>query len=154
MTAAPDGQSSGPAHAASTPDASTLRRSSRWLAAVPRHVGRARTSTVVLSLLFLAIGTLYLNVHPTTAQTTVPAGGVVQPAPVAPTTSGRARSTAPTTTPSLPGTATSSTPSSSTPPTPQPTTSAPAATPSSTAPAPSSTAGLPTVGSGSAAPTS
>src|ERR1700710_1599218 len=130
MTAAPDGQPSDAAHAAPSETAGTPGRGSRWLKAVPRHVGRARTSTVVLSLLFLAIGTLYLNVHPTAAQTTTPAGGVVVPAPVAPTTSTRARSTAPTTTSSLSGTATSSTPSPSTGPTSQPTTSTPGATPS------------------------
>lgn len=32
--------------------------------ALPHHLGRARTSTVILSLLFLAIFTLYLNVRP------------------------------------------------------------------------------------------
>lgn len=36
----------------------------RWWSAIPRHLGRARTSTVVLGLLFLAIGALYLNVKP------------------------------------------------------------------------------------------
>lgn len=152
MTAPSDG--SGPAHAASTPG--PLRRSSRWLAAVPRHVGRARTSTVVLSLLFLAIGTLYLNVHPTAAQTPAPAGGVVAPRPAAPRTHSPARTTAPATTPSVPGTRTSSVPSPSAGPTAAPTSTAPGATPSPSAPAPapSSTSGLPTAGSASAAPTS
>jgi hypothetical protein len=50
----------------------------RWWhwGAVPHHLGRARTSTVVLSLLFLAVFALYLNVKPDveTAGTT-PAGG-------------------------------------------------------------------------------
>lgn len=32
--------------------------------ALPHHLGRARTSTVILSVLFLAIFTLYLNVRP------------------------------------------------------------------------------------------
>lgn len=36
---------------------------SRW-GAIPRHLGRARTSTVVLSLLFLGIGALWLNIRP------------------------------------------------------------------------------------------
>jgi hypothetical protein len=37
----------------------------RWTwGAIPDHLGRARTSTLVLSVLFLAIGTLYLNVRP------------------------------------------------------------------------------------------
>jgi hypothetical protein len=35
----------------------------RW-GALPDHLGRARTSTVILSVLFLAIFTLYLNVRP------------------------------------------------------------------------------------------
>ncbi|MGY2128036.1 hypothetical protein [Blastococcus sp. SYSU DS0617] len=39
---------------------------SRWWnwGSVPDHLGRARTSTVILSVLFLAIFTLYLNVRP------------------------------------------------------------------------------------------
>ncbi|MGY1630841.1 hypothetical protein ACI784_03900 [Geodermatophilus sp. SYSU D01186] len=36
----------------------------RFWAAVPHHLGRARTSTVVLTILFLAVGTLYLYVRP------------------------------------------------------------------------------------------
>lgn len=41
---------------------------------LPAHLGRARTSTVVLSVLFLAIGALWLNVRPDPVATT-PAGG-------------------------------------------------------------------------------
>lgn len=50
---------------------------SRWQwGKIPHHLGRARTSTVVLSLLFLAIGTLYLNVRPDQDPAgTTPAGG-------------------------------------------------------------------------------
>ena len=36
----------------------------RWWAAIPRHLGRARTSTLVLVFLFLAVGVLYLYVKP------------------------------------------------------------------------------------------
>ncbi|MDP9428951.1 MAG: hypothetical protein M3Q47_08785 [Actinomycetota bacterium] len=36
----------------------------RWWSAVPHHLGRARTSTVVLALLFVALYTLYLYVRP------------------------------------------------------------------------------------------
>ncbi|WP_347058438.1 hypothetical protein ABC795_17050 [Blastococcus sp. HT6-30] len=36
----------------------------RWWSSIPRHLGRARTSTVVLVVLFLSIGALYLNVRP------------------------------------------------------------------------------------------
>jgi hypothetical protein len=43
---------------------------------LPHHLGRARTSTVILSVLFLAIFTLYLNVRPDPETTgTTPAGG-------------------------------------------------------------------------------
>ncbi|RBY76586.1 hypothetical protein DQ239_13670 [Blastococcus sp. TF02-09] len=43
---------------------------------LPDHLGRARTSTVILSVLFLAVFTLYLNVRPEDGLTdTTPAGG-------------------------------------------------------------------------------
>ena len=35
-----------------------------WWSAVPHHLGRARTSTVVLALLFVGVYTLYLHVRP------------------------------------------------------------------------------------------
>ena len=38
----------------------------RWWSNVPRHLGRARTSTVVLGVLFLAVFALWLNVRPPT----------------------------------------------------------------------------------------
>jgi hypothetical protein len=88
-----------------TPTVSTDPARSRWhWSAVPSHLGRARTSTVVLSLLFLGIGALYLyirpdTVAPTTAGTT---GGVVQTTPTptraAPTTTAPRTTAAPTTT--------------------------------------------------------
>jgi hypothetical protein len=66
-------------------------RSRRSWSGVPSHLGRARTSTVVLGLLFLAIGALYLNIRPdTTVTTTTNTGSTVEDTP--PTT------TAPTTT--------------------------------------------------------
>ncbi len=74
---------------------------SRW-GAIPHHLGRARTSTVVLSVLFLGIGTLWLNVRPTENQ---PAGtaGVEQPVapvnPVVPTTPAPTTEPVPTTEP-------------------------------------------------------
>jgi hypothetical protein len=40
---------------------------------IPDHLGRARTSTVVMSVLFLAIFALYLNIRPETPGT-VPSG--------------------------------------------------------------------------------
>ncbi|MBB3085277.1 hypothetical protein [Geodermatophilus sabuli] len=53
-------------------------------AAVPHHLGRARTSTVVLTILFLAVGTLYLNVRPpvTGVGTVQEPAGSTQPAEV------------------------------------------------------------------------
>lgn len=152
MTGAPDGQPSDAAPAAPSGTAGTPRLGPRWLRALPRHVGRARTSTVVLGVLFLAIGTLYLNVHPTATGTTTPV--VVQHRPASHPTTSRTRSSATPTSSSAVPTSSSSAPTSSTPSSGQPTTSAPAATPSSPAPATSSTPALPTVGSASAAPTS
>jgi hypothetical protein len=94
---------------------------SRW-GAIPHHLGRARTSTVVLSLLFLGIGTLWLNIRP---DPVVPASGgaavVEQPAttpPAEPTTPAPTTETTPPTSEATPT------------PTPTPTTEAP--TPTST----------------------
>ena len=60
-----------------TPEVSTApppaHARSRW-AAIPAHLGRARTSTLVLTALFLAVGALYLQVKPeTTGAGTSPA---------------------------------------------------------------------------------
>lgn len=77
----------------------------RWLSAVPHHLGRARTSTVVLALLFVGLYTLYLYVRPPDeAVRTVPApASTVQtpavPIPVEPTGTTEPTTTAPTTTP-------------------------------------------------------
>ena len=58
----------------------------RWWSAIPSHLGRARTSTVILSLLFVATFALWLQVKPEETQT-VPTGvGSVQQQPAAPTT--------------------------------------------------------------------
>ena len=67
-----------------------------WWSAIPRHLGRARTSTVVIGLLFLAIGALYLTVKPEPVAST-PAGGdsgVTEPT----TTTGSTPTTPPPTT--------------------------------------------------------
>ncbi len=76
---------------------------SRW-GAIPHHLGRARTSTVILSLLFLAIGTLWLNIRPDPEAPPAPASGngavVDQPATtdtVVPTTPAPTTEPAPTT---------------------------------------------------------
>jgi hypothetical protein len=70
----------------------------RWWSAIPRHLGRARTSTIVLVLLFLATGVLYLYVKPEETAASTPTGGdpaVNQPA----TTTGGTTAPAPTTAP-------------------------------------------------------
>ena len=77
-----------------TPEVST--RSPWHVSRIPAHLGRARTSTVVLTVLFLAIFALYLYVKPdTTAAVTSGTGNQVPASPVAPAP----ETTAPTTTP-------------------------------------------------------
>jgi hypothetical protein len=134
----------------------------RWWSSIPSHLGPARTSTVVLAVLFLAIGALYLTVRPEQqpAATVTPAAGTQQ-ATTAPSRTAAPRTpttTAPTTS-AAPGSTTDRSPST----TAAPTTSAPTGTttePSTSSSAPSSvpttepvptTAPLPTTGS---APTS
>ncbi|MGY1725255.1 hypothetical protein [Blastococcus sp. SYSU DS0533] len=101
-----------------------------WWAAIPRRLGRARTSTVVLAVLFVAVFALWLNVKPETreARTDDPAevSGTTEPAQTEPTqpeptqteeaepTEEPATTTpqpTPTTRPTSPTTATSSSPS-------------------------------------------
>ena len=68
------------------PTLSTAPSASRWKwSNIPSHVGPARTSTLALAVLWVAIFVLYLNVRPPV--TPVPAGtGTEQPAvPPAPT---------------------------------------------------------------------
>lgn len=129
--------------------------------ALPDHLGRARTSTVVLSVLFVLVFALYLTVRPDETTTgTAPAGGssdveapVVPVVPQEPTSPEPTEEPAPTTgpeetdepgegtgtpTPSSPGTTTPGSGSSTSPETPQPTattggTTEPA-TPTSTSP--------------------
>ena len=117
---------------------------SRW-GAIPHHLGRARTSTVVLSLLFLAIGTLWLNVRPDPETTAPTSGGgavVDQPATtdtVVPTTP------LPTTEPVPTTSEESTTPSEETPTTAGPTdTTTPEGATTGTPPAPAATTPAPT----------
>jgi len=78
------------------PPEPTTTRSPWHVSRIPAHLGRARTSTVVLGILFLAIFALYLQVKPnTTAAVTSGTGNQVPASPVAPAP----RTTAPTTTP-------------------------------------------------------
>jgi hypothetical protein len=78
----------------------------RWWSAIPRHLGRARTSTVVLAVLFLAIGALYFNVKPDAVAAT-PSGDdseVTEPATTTPPDTTTTPPPAPTTTPPAPTT--------------------------------------------------
>ncbi|MGY1635809.1 hypothetical protein ACI78V_04050 [Geodermatophilus sp. SYSU D00742] len=105
----------------------------RFWSAVPHHLGRARTSTVVLTVLFLAIGTLYLYVRPpvTGVGTIQQPAGSTQPAPApapvtteptrAPETTEPTGTTEPTPTPTR-STAPTSTPRETTGTTPEETT--------------------------------
>jgi hypothetical protein len=83
-----------------SPSVSTDPARSRWhFSRIPSHLGRARTSTVVLAILFLAIGTLYLNIRPETPVTATTSNtGTVPEQPARATTSApRATTTRPTT---------------------------------------------------------
>jgi hypothetical protein len=78
------------------PPETTTTRSPWHVSRIPAHLGRARTSTVVLGILFLAIFALYLQVKPdTTAAVTSGTGNQVPASPIAPAP----QTTAPTTTP-------------------------------------------------------
>jgi len=66
-----------------TPEVST--RSPWHVSRIPAHLGRARTSTVVLAVLFLAIFALYLYIRPdTTGAATAGTGTSVPAGPTAP----------------------------------------------------------------------
>jgi hypothetical protein len=80
------------------PPESTTR--SPWhVSRIPGHLGPARTSTVVLGILFLAIFALYLYIKPdTTAAVTSGTGNQVPASPIAPAP----QTTAPTTTTTTP----------------------------------------------------
>ncbi len=104
----------------------------RWWSAVPHHLGRARTSTVVLALLFVGLYALYLHVRPPDPATTpTPSSTVQTPASTAPAepegttepTTAPSTTTAPspTSTPTSPGGTVEETPPGTTAPTPTPT---------------------------------
>jgi hypothetical protein len=80
-----------------------------WWSAIPTHLGKARTSTVVLGLLFLAIGALYLTVRPDVVGATTTGGDteVTNPAP----TTGGSTAPAPTATTPAPTSTEPTTPS-------------------------------------------
>ena len=143
------------AEPASGPTVSTAPPRSRWSwPRVPAHVGPARTSTLILALLFVGVFALYLVVRPesATVATTGTSGGAQptqvqqQPLPTATTTAPR---TTPTTTPT-PTSATSTAGTSAA----RTTTSSGvggSSTETGTSPAPATASLLPTTGS---APTS
>jgi hypothetical protein len=111
-----------------SPSVSTDPGRGPWrLSRIPSHVGRARTSTLVLSVLFLAIGALYLQIRPEVVETPTPVSDTdtVQPAPTttAPT---RTPTSEPTTTAS--GTPTESAPTTTAEPTPTSTEESPGTT--------------------------
>jgi hypothetical protein len=101
-----------------SPSVSTDPGPGPWhISRLPSHLGRARTSTLVLSLLFVAIGALYLNIRPDQppppASTVSDTGTVPAPATTAPTPTSTPEptTTAPeTTTDEVPTTTTEPTP--------------------------------------------
>ena len=107
----------------------------RWWSAIPRNLGRARTSTVLLGVLFLAVFALYLNVRPPAEGRSPAAGDPAVEGPATPTSPERTELTEsepPAPTMTQPRT----TPDESSP------TTRPA-TPSTTAPSPDTDAGDP-----------
>jgi hypothetical protein len=126
-----------------TPTVSTAPARSRW-SKLPAHLGRARTSTVVLVVLFLSIGTLWLNIRPETPDAGTPTTGTSdqQPATTTPTAPTTAETTtpAPETTDSEPTTteeSTTSEPTSGTIDSPTPTEPTETDAPTATLPTPS-----------------
>jgi hypothetical protein len=113
-----------------TPTVTTAPAGSSW-SRIPDHLGRARTSTVVLGVLFVALFTLYLYIRPdtpgATAATTGDQTSVSTPAP-APETSAAPTTEEPTTTAAPTDT----------------TTQAPATTRSTVTPTPTGTTAVPT----------
>ena len=83
----PDGVRAGtpaPDEQMERPTVSTAPARSGPFSRIPAHLGRARTSTVVLGLLFVAIFALYLTIKPAdpgTASTTTTETGTEQQAP-------------------------------------------------------------------------
>ncbi len=72
----------------------------RWWSAVPHHLGRARTSTVVLALLFVGVYTLYIHVRPPDAAVAPAQESTVQtPVAPAPGETAEPTTTAPTSAP-------------------------------------------------------
>lgn len=129
-----------------TPTVTTAPAGSRW-SRIPDHLGRARTSTVVLGVLFVALFTLYLYIRPdtpgATAATTGDQTSVSTPAP-APETSAAPTTEEPTTSGTTPEESTpTEEPTTTAAPT-DTTTQAPATTRSTVTPTPTGTTAVPT----------
>jgi cytoskeletal protein RodZ len=123
-----------------TPEVTTAPAGGRW-SRIPHHLGRARTSTLVLGVLFLAIFALYLNIRPETTGTATTETGNTAPvqAPASTSESTTPTTTAPETTQEQPTTTEEPTTTSA------PTeTSEPEGTTESTAPTPAGTSTVPT----------
>jgi cytoskeletal protein RodZ len=78
-----------------TPEVTTAPAGGRW-SRIPHHLGRARTSTLVLGVLFLAIFALYLNIRPETTGTATTDTGNTAPVQAPASTSESATRTTPT----------------------------------------------------------
>ncbi len=102
-------QTDDPGEPAREPSVSTAPPAAprRWWSSVPHHLGRARTSTVVLALLFVGLYVLWLYVRPpdvptapatdgTTVQTPAATAPAEPPATTGPTTTAPAPTTSPT----------------------------------------------------------
>jgi cytoskeletal protein RodZ len=123
-----------------TPEVTTAPAGGRW-SRIPHQLGRARTSTLVLGVLFLAIFALYLNIRPETTGTATTDTGNTAPvqAPASTSESATPTTTAPETTQEQPTTTEEPTTTSA------PTeTSEPEGTTESTAPTPAGTSTVPT----------
>ena len=128
-----------------TPTVSTAPPRSRWrLGTVPSHVGPARTSTLVLAVLFVLVAALWIGVRPDPVQV-APTGGTgtvpvqQQPTTRAPTTAPRTTTTAPTTTAPASTSVGRTTSSASTPTTGPGSSSAPTGSPATSSSAPGTT---------------
>jgi cytoskeletal protein RodZ len=123
-----------------TPQVTTAPVGGRW-SRIPHHLGRARTSTVVLGVLFLAIFALYLNIRPETTGTATTETGNTAPVQAPASTSEPATPTTP-----APETTTEQPTTTEAPPTTDvPTeTTAPEGTTESTVPTPFGTSTVPT----------
>jgi cytoskeletal protein RodZ len=126
--------------AAVTPEVTTAPVGGRW-SRIPHHLGRARTSTVVLGVLFLAIFALYLNIRPETTGTATTETGNTAPvqAPASTSESATPTTTVPETTTEQP--TTTEAPATTDAPT---DTTAPEGTTESTVPTPLGTSTVPT----------